>query len=394
MTTAAPTFRWKVVGAAFVVAMFAWGTGFYGPSIFLQALHAGRGWPIATLSAAVTAHYLCSAVLVTGLPAAHRRFGIAPVTMTGIAATALGLLAWGQAAAPWQLFVAAPLTGLGWATTSGAAINAMVSPWFDGDRPKALSLAFNGASLGGVALVPLWAALIAAAGFAAATAIVALAMVACLWPLALRYLAPTPATAGHTPPLRTTRRALLRNRRFLTLSLAFALGLFPQIGVVSHLATRLAPVLGPEGAAWAISLAAACAVAGRTLLGWGIGGRDRRVAAALNFAVQATGTALLAFADGAAPLLAGCVLFGLGLGNLISLPPMIAQREFAAGDVGTVVALITAANQALFAFAPALFGLVRDATGGYATAFALALAFQLTATAVVLGGRGARPPGS
>ena len=65
MTTATVSaFRWKVVSAAFVVAVFAWGTGFYGPSIFLQALHAGRGWPIATLSTAVTAHFLCSAALV------------------------------------------------------------------------------------------------------------------------------------------------------------------------------------------------------------------------------------------------------------------------------------------------------------------------------------------
>jgi hypothetical protein len=55
-------------------------------------------------------------------------------------------------------------------------------------------------------------------------------------------------------------------------------------------------------------------------------------------------------------LLLGCVLFGLGIGNLTSLPPLIAQAEFCPADVGRVVALVTAINQAVFAFAPAVLG--------------------------------------
>jgi hypothetical protein len=42
-------FGWKVVAAAFVVAVFAWGIGFYGPPVFLHALHAGRGWPVSMI---------------------------------------------------------------------------------------------------------------------------------------------------------------------------------------------------------------------------------------------------------------------------------------------------------------------------------------------------------
>jgi len=48
-------FGWKVVGAAFVLAVFGWGIGFYGPSVFLRTLHDERGWPIALVSAAITA---------------------------------------------------------------------------------------------------------------------------------------------------------------------------------------------------------------------------------------------------------------------------------------------------------------------------------------------------
>ncbi len=55
-------------------------------------------------------------------------------------------------------------------------------------------------------------------------------------------------------------------------------------------------------------------------------------------------------------LLLGCAIFGLGVGNLIVVPPLIAQAEFDPVDVGGVVALATAFNQALFAVAPAAFG--------------------------------------
>ena len=48
----------------FVLAVFGWGIGFYGPSVFLQTLHGEHGWPIALVSAAITTHFLFSALFV------------------------------------------------------------------------------------------------------------------------------------------------------------------------------------------------------------------------------------------------------------------------------------------------------------------------------------------
>ena len=64
-------------------------------------------------------------------------------------------------------------------------------------------------------------------------------------------------------------------------------------------------------------------------------------------------------------------LFGLGVGNLVSLPPLIMQKEFAAADVGKAVALMVAVTEAVLAFAPAVFGAVRDIASGYFWSFAL-----------------------
>ena len=84
----------------------------------------------------------------------------------------------------------------------------------------------------------------------------------------------------------------------------------------------------------------------------------------------------------------GVVLFGAGIGNTTSLPPLIAQVEFARADVQRVVALIVAIAQATYAFAPAAFGALRTLSPTQATAvFAAAAIVQALAIAAFLMGR-------
>jgi MFS family permease len=189
-------FGWKVVLTAFTVATFTFGFGYYGPAVFLNVLHQQRGWPVSLIATGITVHFLVSAVLVARLPEAHRRFGIAAVTQAGAAALVVGMCGWSLAPSPGFLFVAAILSGAGWAATSGAAIIAMVSPWFARRRALALGHALNGASVGGVLFAPLWVTLIAAIGFAPAVAVVGLATLALLLRLTWRYLRPTPRGLG------------------------------------------------------------------------------------------------------------------------------------------------------------------------------------------------------
>ncbi len=395
-------FGWRVVGAAFVFAVFAWGIAFYGPSVFLHVIHETKGWPVSLISAAITFHYLLSAVLVTYLDDAHRRFGIVAVTRAGVAAFAAGTLGWGLAEAPAQLFLATAFTGAGWAATSSAAINSMLVPWFKRRRGVALSLALNGASIGGVLFVPLWLMLIARWGFPVAAAIVAGMTFAVLWPLAGRYLRPTPALLGlaadgegvlelvrseTAPAAPASRRSLIRERGFISLSAAFALGLFSQVGLVAHFVSLLVPVTGEDGAAGATGLIAVCAVIGRLLLGVVIDHIDRRAAAAGNFVMQACGFLLLLIGTNAPTMIAGAILFGLGIGNLITLPPLIAEREYAVVDLARVVGLVIAINQAVFSFAPGIFGALHDLSGGYRVPVAVAIALHLAAALLVLAGR-------
>ncbi len=397
-------FGWQVVWAAFAIAVFGWGVGFYGPPVYLETVRTARGWSVALVSGAVTVHFLAGVLVVANLPGLHRRFGLPAVTVAGAVSLAVGVLGWALAREPWQLYAATVLSGAGWVALGAAAVNAIVAPWFVTKRPAALSTAYNGASVGGVIFSPLWVALISQVGFPVAAGIVGTSMIVMVAAIAYFVLSRTPDSLGQAPDGEVAKAvvgaarpgvaswpvvSLWRDRTFLTLAAGMALALFAQIGLIAHLISLSAPALGAQGAGLAAGLATAAAILGRTLVGWFMPqGADRRLVASASLLVQVAGCGVLIAAGGTSVLLLllGVVLFGLGIGNATSLPPLVAQTEFSKEIVARVVALIVAISQAAYAFAPAVFGLVRE-IAPEAAVYALAALVQVAAVAAYVAGR-------
>lgn len=396
---------WHIVAAAFVLAIFGWGIGFYGPPVYLHAVRETRGWPLALVSTAVTVHFLIGAIVVANLPKLYRRFGVATITKAGGLSLGIGVAGWAMAQEPWQLFAATFFSGAGWVAMGAAAINAIISPWFVRNRPAALAMAYNGASVGGVVFSPLWVAMISLLSFPTAAVVVGIVMSITVWILADSFFSKTPQQMGLMPdgdaagtstaPLISQLaqplpgNLLWRDRKFLTLAAGMALGLFAQIGMLAHLFSLLVPVLGAQTAGVAMGAATAAAIGGRTLVGWCMpAGADRRFVACASYLVQIVGAAaFLLAADTNIPLLiTGVILFGAGIGNATSLPPLIAQVEFVKDDVPRVVSLIVAIAQGTYAFAPAALSLVLEFAPPAGFFIAVA-SVQVLAIAAFLAGR-------
>jgi MFS transporter len=407
-------YGWRVVAAAFVLAAFGMGMGFHGPAVYLHAVRQGTGWPLALISMAVTVHFLAGAVVVANLPALHRRFGIPTVTKAGAILLALGVFGWATAVRPAELFGATLLSGAGWVAMGVAAINAIVAPWFIRGRPAALAMAYNGGNMGGAVFSPLWAVAIGELGFPVAAVAIGLVMAITMWILADLVFSRTPQQLGTTPDgdaqgahaTSVTSTAaeplpgslLWRDPKFLTLAGGMALGLFAQIGVAVHLFSLLVPAFGASQAGLAMGLVTLMAIVGRSLICWAMpADADRRRLACASYAVQIAGSAAFIAADGTSVplLLLGIVLFGTGFGNGTWLPPLIAQVEFVGADVPRVVALIVAISQATYAFAPVVFGMIREfsppaagvESGAAPTFFVVAAVVQGLAISTFLAGR-------
>jgi cyanate permease len=79
-----------------------------------------------------------------------------------------------------------------------------------------------------------------------------------------------------------------------------------------------------------------------------------------------------------------CALFGFSVGNLITLPALIVQRDFDARSFGVLISLITAITQVTYAFGPGIIGVLRDISGGYTVPFTLCIALELMAAVLIM----------
>jgi predicted MFS family arabinose efflux permease len=210
-------------------------------------------------------------------------------------------------------------------------------------------------------------------------------------PVILIFVGPPPGR-GIAAELATTdspsasriRAQAFRDVAFLTVSIAFALVLFAQVGFIVHLISFLDPVIGRERAAIAVATLTAMAMAGRVLFSTVIDWLNQRLASAISFASQAVALAIIIHSRNEMVLIAACGLFGFSVGNLITLPALIVQREFDPRSFGVLISLITAINQITYAFGPGVIGLLRDASGSYALPFYGCIGLELTAAVLIM----------
>jgi MFS family permease len=386
---------WPVVAVCFLIATFAWAGGFYGQGVYLAELQRAHGWPASLISTATTCYYLFSAVLVVFVSEAIRALGPRRLLIIGILFMATGTALVGQVTSPWQLYAVYALIAAGWAGTSLAAINNTLGLWFDRKRGMAISLALNGASCGGVLGVPLLVGAIGKFGFSATSIGAALVMIALALPAILIWVgrppkrALPPVDAFDTAPsavqtIAQIRRAAFGSLSFWTITVPFALLLVAQVGFIVHQISFLDPIMGRERASIAVALMTAMAVVGRVLFGIVVDRMDQRIAASVSAVSQAIALLVIINTRNEVALFAASALFGFSVGNMITLPSMIVQREFSAAAFGVLVSLVTAICQFTYAFGPGIVGLLRDAFGSYTVPFYVCIALELIAAVIVL----------
>jgi predicted MFS family arabinose efflux permease len=382
---------WRIVAVCFVVATFGWAFGFYGQSVYLAELHRQHGWPASLISAATTSFYLLGALLVVFVAETVRRFGPRNCVLAGTSAMAVAVVLMGQVSQPWQLYLADAVLAVGWAGTSLAMISNTLGLWFDRKRGMAISLALNGASFGGIVGVPLLVIAIDRYGFAHAMMVAAAVMVVLVMPVVLLFVGPPPSRAStgpaevdDAPSSSEIRSRALRDIGFLSVSIAFALVLFAQVGFIVHLIAFLDPVIGRSSATVAIAMLTAMAVVGRVLFSTVIDQLNQRLASALSFVSQALALAVIINFNNDVVLIVACAVFGFSVGNLITLPSLIVQREFDARSFGVLISLLTAITQVTYAFGPGAIGALRDLSGSYTSPFYGCIALELAAAALVM----------
>lgn len=93
---------------------------------------------------------------------------------------------------------------------------------------------------------------------------------------------------------------------------------------------------------------------------------------------------MLAMPDVPLALYIGRVVVGLSIGNVVSLPALVIQHEFAPQSFGLLVGLNATVGTLVMAVGPTLFGLAHDLSGGYAASLLRSIGFDVIGLATVL----------
>lgn len=377
---------WRVVAACFVIAACAWSLGLFGSSVYLQAVTAAHGWPVADVAMAITLFFLVSAAVQRPVGRSIDRWGPRSVLLLGVACMASGVALIGQVSVPWQLYPCFVLLGIGWSTLSMTGITTTVAPWFERHQGRSMTLAIMGASVGAIAGVPLLLLAIATLGLGrgliAAGIAVAVVLVPLIWRV-LRFRGPadiglqrdgdapaaSAAPVALTPPIATAT-----NSRLLLWSAAaaFALGLTVQIGFITHHVALAEPLLGTAGAGLLVSATGVTAFVGRLILARIVDGVYARHLACAVMVAQSAALLAIALWPTVPVLIAASLVYGYGIGHVTTLGPVVVRREFGAAAFGATYGTAATVIQFTSAFGPALFGFLRDGFDGYGPGLAIA----------------------
>lgn len=393
-----PFYGWAIVAATFVMLMTSAGFGFYALTLYLRALTEERGFSVSSVSGATALFFVVSGLSGVVVGRLINRGDPRPVVAGGAVAAALALVALGRVEHLWQVYAAYAVFGVGFAACGLVPSSTLVARWFHRRRSVALSVSSTGLSAGGILLTPLASALIDGVGFEEAMRWLALAFVGGVVPVTALLLRPDPASVGLHPdgdavvegaaPVALTGTPYgeaVASRLFRRITLAWTLALLAQVGGMAHVFSLVDGRVDDDAAALSVSVLAAASMVGR-LVGGGLLTRvDVRVASLCWLVVQAVGLLTLGSLDGRAALLVASAVFGLSVGNILLLQPIVLAEVFGVRDYARVYGTSQLITTAGVATGPLLLGILRDLTDGYAAAYLAAVATSIAATVVLLG---------
>jgi len=368
------------------MAMLAWGTVFYGNTVYLPALKQAHGWSTSLISNAITMFFWLAIPVTLLFGWIADKFGTRLAVAYGGLAVGAAVASMGHLTEPWQLFAAYALLATGYPLLATPAISASLVPWFGPKLGLPLSLALTGASVGGALAVPLMVSGSRLYGFTDTATMVGLLVIVTMVPLAVFALRQPPmeARAARAAEASVTVSKALKTRRFWRIAIAGGLGLAAQVGYLAHQLSYLSEVLPEEHAAYAVSLGVAAGAVGRLATGYLSNWVPVPWLAAVTYLTQAAGLLILLYAEDTAALYLGSAIAGFVIGNIVMLPPLLLREAFGPAAYARLYGIANVALYVGAGFGPGLAGWLRDNAGSYVPALIAFVAFHGVAAVILL----------
>jgi len=402
---------------------FATGLSFYNHAVILNALAQQPAFSVQSASFAVSLFFLSGGV--AGLWVAKwvndydPRYCISFGAL--ICATSLASLA--LVSTVWQLYLLYLVFGVGFSASNLIPATTLVTRWFHKKRAMALSIASTGLSLGGVLVTPICALLVESLGLSRAAPIMGLMYLLGVVPVSLFWLRPSPESVGLLPDgepshdngtpdtllsqdvrSKETNRQVAeqssarllpgvsfrdarRGRLFWAISISYIFLMMAQVGGISHQYGLARESLSEAQTALAVAILPIASIVGRLAGGWIIEQMSIRSFAIGMMILQVISLALLSGGFSPVSLCLGLASFGITVGNLLMLQPLLLAEAFGVREYPRIFAVSNFMSSWGTASGPAVLGLVYAASSNvYGAAYLVAGAAGLAGLMLFLGG--------
>src|SRR5262249_52507643 len=183
---------------------------------------------------------------------------------------------------------------------------------------------------------------------------------------------------------RATFAEARRSRFFAGVAAAYFFVMGAQVGAIAHIYRLAKTVGGADIAALAVALLAGASVCGRLAGGWILLKAPARGFTLALFAQQAAALTVLALAANEGMLLLGVVTFGLAMGNILMMQPLLLAEAFGTHSFARIYAASNLISVPGVAAGPALLGFAFTATDGYLVPYVAAAAAPLFGLVILL----------
>lgn len=256
-----------------------------------------------------------------------------------------------------------------------------------------MAVASTGLSIGGIAVAPVIALALQDFSLRTVTTVAAVVfLVLCL--LATTAVVPDPGLRGLAPdgqpaavttvePAGATRAQALRSTGFWGISAAQTLAALAQVGGLTHLYALVASREPASVAGAALSCVALGSLSGRLLGGWVLQRTSTATFFRLLLVVQAGALVVLSVGEGTWLLLIASALFGLTIGNVLLVHPLLLAEVFGLRDFARVLSASGFVATAGIACGPLVVGLLRATTGSWTSGYLAAAGASLTGAALL-----------
>ena len=387
MVNSSPMVRTSVTVMCFLMAVMAWGTVFYGHSVYMDQLMRDQGWSASLISSAILVFWIASLPGTLFVGVLVDKLGPAPVVAIGGICIGGGVIALSEISDLWHLYAIYITMGFGYPALAAAAISATLVPWFSRGFGAVLGVALTGASVGG-ALVPVWLVQSTAVrGFELTVVITGSVVLGVALVIAVLFQwIGRPFVSGSTEKEQVPFSAwnVLRQLKFWLIAIAAAFGLGGQVGFLAHQVPLIAAQSDQLTASFAVTVIAIASALGRLIVGLASRWLTVATLAMLSYLLYGAGIAVLLSAQDVTWIFVGCAIAGMFVGAIVMLPPILVREVFGASGYGRTYAMVNVVMYIFAGLTPWFVGLLRDQSTDYTIALWMLIAMEAVAALLIL----------